>query len=202
MIFKSKWIYHLSVAISVAFLGVLFYLMYHAFFVVKKQFISVDGLTYVNQVRNDEFVQKLALQLQENCTTSLCKVQQMLDFVTHIPYVVNPSVSRSPQNTVKQNFGDCDDKSNLLISLLYNQGFESYFVLVPEHIFVIVSLKDNELQNRKGLYVNGKKYYILETTAKNSKVGFPLKQPLSDIHAVIDPFKNRALKIESIEYKE
>lgn len=202
MIFKSKWIYHLSLGITIAFLCLLFYLMYHAFFVVKKQFISVDGLTYVNQVRNDEFVKNLALQLKGNCSTSLCEVQQMLDFVTQIPYVVNPSVSRSPQNTVKQNFGDCDDKSNLLISLLYSQGYESYFVLVPEHIFVIVSLNDAQLGNKKGLYVNGKKYYILETTAKNSKVGFPLKQPLNHIHAVIEPFKNKALKIESIAFKE
>jgi hypothetical protein len=202
MIFKSKWLYNLSVVFMVAFFAVLIYLMYNAFFVVKNQFIHVAGATYVNQVKNDEFVKNLALQLKGNCETSLCEVQQMLDFVTNIPYVVNPSVSRSPKNTVKQNFGDCDDKSNLLISLLHAHGFESYFVLVPEHIFVIVSLDDAPLNNKKGLYVNGKKYYILETTAKNSKVGFPLKQPLSNIHGIIEPFKNKALKIESIAYKE
>ena len=202
MIFKSKWLYNGSIVITIAFGLVLIYLVYNAFFIVKNQFINVAGATYVNQVKNDAYVQELALQLTQNCTTSLCEVQQMLDFVTSIPYVVNPSVSRSPQNTVKQNFGDCDDKSNLLISLLHSQGLESYFVLVPQHIFVIVHLNERTLKNKKGLYLNGKKYYILETTAKNSKVGFPLKQPLSNIQGVIEPFKNKALKIETLEYKE
>ncbi|MCK4440470.1 MAG: hypothetical protein KAU90_00595, partial [Sulfurovaceae bacterium] len=53
----------------------------------------------------------------------------------------------------------------------------------------------------KGLYINGVKYYILESTAKNSPIGFPLQQKLSDIQAIIEPFENRELDIKSIEWK-
>ncbi len=51
--------------------------------------------------------------------------------------------------------------------MLHELGLESYFVLVPKHIFVIVRLDDVHLRHLvKGLYVNGVKYYILESTEK------------------------------------
>ncbi len=98
----------------------------------------------------------------------------MLDLVTNIPYKINNSVARSGENVIKQNFGDCDDKSNLLISLLHARSYEAYFVLVPKHIFVVVHL-NLILPNKKALYINKRPFYILESTAKNSKIGFPLR---------------------------
>jgi transglutaminase-like putative cysteine protease len=123
----------------------------------------------------------------------------MLDLVTNIPYKVNESVARSGKNVIEQNYGDCDDKSNLLISLLHAKGYEAYFVVVPKHIFVIVHL-DKKI-NKKALYVNGKRYYKLESTAKNSTIGFPLKYRFDEIKAIIDPFKNKKLVIENLAYK-
>ncbi|WP_151945962.1 transglutaminase domain-containing protein, partial [Aliarcobacter butzleri] len=157
--------------------------------------------TYVNQVREDDYTIKLALYLTKNCNKDkLCEVQNLLDFVTTIPYKINESIAKSPKQVVEQNFGDCDDKSNLLISLLKVLGYEVYFVLVPEHIFVIINL-DNLNISKEALYINDKKFYILETTATLSKIGFPLKYKLSDIEAVIDPFKNKKILINNLEYK-
>ncbi|QOG12457.1 transglutaminase domain-containing protein [Arcobacter sp. FWKO B] len=201
MIFQSKLAYYISLFVSLVSIIVFAYIGFSAFFIAKNQFIDIDGATYVNQVRTDDFTKNLALHLSKNCQDDLCKVQKMLDFVTAIPYKENHFVARSPKNTVEQNFGDCDDKSNLLISMLKVSGYESYFVTVPKHIFVIVKLQDSRLKNTKGLYINGEKYYILESTAKGSKVGFELKYKLDDISAVIDPFINKKLKINSMEYK-
>jgi transglutaminase-like putative cysteine protease len=122
--------------------------------------------------------------------------------VTNIPYKINNFNANSPQETIQQNFGDCDDKSNLLISLLHELNLESYFVLVPHHIFVIVHLDDINLNNYvKGLYLNGKKYYILESTAKGSNIGFPLHYRISEIDAIIEPFDNHKLDINKLEWK-
>jgi hypothetical protein len=74
-------------------------------------------------------------------------------------------------------------------------------VLVPKHIFVIVALEDKRLNRVKGLVINQKKYYILESTAKNSLVGFPLKYKLNEIEAVIEPFENKKVEINTLEYK-
>ena len=124
----------------------------------------------------------------------------MLDFVTAIPYKINESIARSSKQVVEQNFGDCDDKSNLLISMLKVRGYEAYFVLVPKHIFVIINLEDIKL-NKKALYVNHKPFYILESTAEKSKIGFPLKYNFEEIEAIVDPFVNKKLVINSLEYR-
>ena len=138
--------------------------------------------------------------MTKNCNKNkICEVQAMLDFTTAIPYKINESIARSAKQVVEQNFGDCDDKSNLLISMLKVRGYEAYFVLVPEHIFVIVDLE--KLPNKKALYVNDKRFYILESTATNSKIGFPLKYKLDEINAIIDPFVNKKLVVNKLEYR-
>ncbi len=200
MLFKSKMAYYISIIISIVTVVIIIWMFYKSFFIVKNQFIDVGGLTYVNQVRTDDYTKRLAFHLTKACETKVCEVQSMLDFVTAIPYKVNESVARSGKNVVDQGFGDCDDKSNLLISMLKVKGYEAYFVLVPKHIFVVVSL-ENEKVNRKALYINGKAFYKLETTAKGSGIGFPLKYKFEEIKAFIDPFQNKKLVIDSLEYK-
>lgn len=202
MLIENRFLKYLSFLISAIFIAYVIYLIISSFFIVKNQFIDIGDATYVNQVRKDDYTKKLALYLTKNCQNDkLCEVQSMLDFVTAIPYKINESVARSPKNVVEQNFGDCDDKSNLLISLLKVSGYEKvYFVLVPEHIFVIINFEDIKL-NKKALYVNDKPFYILESTAQNSKIGFPLKYKLDEISAIVDPFVNKKLVINKLEYK-
>lgn len=201
MLFKNRFLYFLSIIISIVSVVFMVAMIYKSFFIVKHQFIDIDGATYVNQVRTDDFTRRLANELTKECQGNHgCEVQSMLDFVTAIPYKVNKSVARSSQKVVEQNFGDCDDKSNLLISMLKVKGYEAYFVLVPKHIFVIVNLKD-KIPHIKALYVNSKPYYILESTAKGSAIGFRLKYNFDEIKAIVDPFKNKKLVIEKLEYK-
>ena len=200
MFIKSKSLRNLSFLISIIFLINLFYMIYSSFFIVKNQFTDIGDSTYLNQVRVDEYTKKLADFLTKDCKEeSMCEVQNMLDFVTQIPYKINDGIAKNPRRVVEQNFGDCDDKSNLLISLLKTKDYEAYFVLVPEHIFVIINLEENI--DKKALYVNHKKFYILESTAKNSKIGFPLKYQFEEIEAIVDPFINKKLVVSKIEYK-
>jgi len=196
----------LSITISKIVLGGLFlyflYILSQAISTVNRRHISTKDGTYINSTRTTPQIKKLAKILTKNCETKLCSTQNILDYVSNIPYKINNFQAHTPQQTIKENFGDCDDKSNLLISLLHELNIESYFVLVPHHIFVIVALNEVHLNHfRKGLYVNGKKFYILESTASNSRVGFPLHYKLNEIKAIIEPFENRKLDIEGIEWK-
>ena len=59
---------------------------------------------------------------------------------------------------------------------------------------MIINLEGINL-NKKALYVNNKKYYILETTATNSKIAFPLKYKIEEIEAIINPFTNKNCKL-------
>ena len=200
MLINNRFLKYLSFGISSLFIVYVIYLIFSSFFIVKNQFIDIGDATYVNQVRTDDYTINLANHLTKNCSGNrICEVQSMLDFVTAIPYKINESIARSSKQVVEQNFGDCDDKSNLLISLLKVRGYEAYFVLVPEHIFVIVNLE--KILDKKALYVNEKPFYILESTATNSKIGFPLKYKLEEIEAIIDPFVNKKLVVQKLEYK-
>ena len=85
-------------------------MIYSSFFIVKNQFTDIGDSTYVNQVRVDDYTKKLADFLTKNCKQeSICEVQNMLDFVTQIPYKINESIAKSPKKVVEQNFGDCLD---------------------------------------------------------------------------------------------
>jgi hypothetical protein len=201
MLIDNKFLKYFSFILSFLFIAYVIYMIITSYFIVKKQFIDIGDSTYVNQVRLDDYTLKLANFLTKDCNTDkICEVQSMLDFVTAIPYKINESIARSSKQVVEQNFGDCDDKSNLLISMLKMKGYEAYFVLVPKHIFVIVDLKQT-LSNKKALWVNKKPYYILESTATGSKIGFRLKYRFDEIEAIIDPFINKKLQIEKLEYK-
>ncbi|MDD3008286.1 MAG: hypothetical protein RBR70_04145 [Arcobacter sp.] len=200
MLIENRFLKYLSFLISFIFITYVIYIIISSFFIVKNQFIDIGDSTYVNQVRTDDYTIKLADFLTKNCNKNkICEVQAMLDFATKIPYKINESIARSAKQVVEQNFGDCDDKSNLLISMLKVRGYEAYFVLVPEHIFVIVDLE--KLPNKKALYVNDKRFYILESTATNSKIGFSLKYKLDEINAIIDPFVNKKLVVNKLEYR-
>lgn len=201
MLINNRFLKYLSFGISSLFIVYVIYLIFSSFFIVKNQFIDIGDATYVNQVRTDDYTINLANHLTKNCSGNrVCEVQSMLDFVTAIPYKINESIARSAKQVVTQNFGDCDDKSNLLISLLKVKGYEAYFVLVPKHIFVVVNMQNIKL-NTKALYINDKPFYILESTATASKIGFPLKYKFDEIDAIVDPFVNKRLVVRSLDYR-
>jgi len=200
MLIENRFLKYFSFLLSALFIAYVIYIIITSFFIVKNQFIDIGDATYVNQVRSDDYTIQLAQNLIKSCNgDKTCEVQSLLDFVTAIPYKINDGIARSSKQVVSQNFGDCDDKSNLLISMLKVRGFEAYFVLVPKHIFVIVNL-ENQI-NKKAFYINDKRFYILESTATGSKIGFSLKYSFEEIKAIVDPFVNKKLVIKSLEYK-
>ena len=193
---------NLSLLIITIFFIAFIYGTIKAMDIVDKTHVGTSDGIYRSYVTTSKEIQDKAFTLTEHCSDAPCKVQALLDFVTNIPYHTTTFQQYSAQKIIQQNFGDCDDKSNLLISMLYALDIEAYFVLVPKHIFIITSIEDKDLAKRKGLWVNDKKYYILESTAKNSRIGFPLHYDLEDIDVIVEPFSNEKLSIENLEWKE
>jgi len=186
--------------ISVALVAFV-YLTYKALMIADKRQIATDEGIYANHVTTDTQIRAMAYRLTRGCQESGCRVQRILDYVTAIPYKINHFQAHSPQRTIQKNYGDCDDKSNLLISMLHALGIEAYFVLVPKHIFVIVPLEEKRFASVPGLWIDGRKFYILESTAKGSRIGFPLHYCIDEIEAIIDPFENKKMLFQRITYK-
>jgi len=187
---KHKTTKNFSLLIIVISLIAFIYISVKAFGIVQKRQIGTSDGIYTNRVTTSEEIKEKAFELTKKCQSELCEVQSLLDYVTYIPYKINHFKAHSPQRTIQLGFGDCDDKSNLLISMLHALDKEAYFVLVPKHIFVITPIKDKRLEETKGLWVDKKKYFILESTAKGSSVGFPLHYKLNQINVIVDPFTN------------
>ena len=187
---KHKTTKNFSLLIIVISLIAFIYISVKAFGIVQKRQIGTSDGIYTNRVTTSEEIKEKAFELTKKCQSELCEVQSLLDYVTYIPYKINHFQAHSPQRTIQLGFGDCDDKSNLLISMLHALDKEAYFVLVPKHIFVITPIKDKRLEETKGLWVDKKKYFILESTAKGSSVGFPLHYKLNQINVIVDPFTN------------
>ncbi len=112
--------------ISLVILGfasvALLYISLKAIQIVDKTQIGTSEGIYTNKVTTSEEIHSKALALTKSCKSESCQAQNLLDYVTHIPYKINHFRAHSPQKTIQNNFGDCDDKSNLLISMLHAQG--------------------------------------------------------------------------------
>ncbi len=198
---KSKFAKNFSLLIiAVAFVGFVYGVYKAVLFVNKRQAGTRDGI-YTHHVTSSEEIISKAHTLTQTCSNKACQVQRILDYVTEIPYRINHFQANSPQHTIQSNFGDCDDKSNLLISMLHALDIEAYFVLVPKHIFVITPLENPALSKIPGLWIDGKKYYILESTAKGSTIGFPFHYSIKDIEAIFEPFSNKEIHYQNIVYK-
>ncbi|MEA1880594.1 MAG: transglutaminase-like domain-containing protein [Campylobacterota bacterium] len=198
---KSEIAHKIALFIIVIALIYFFYMVAQAIGIVNKTQVRTSDGIYKSYVTSSEEIQEKAETLTRACESKLCKVQALLNFASNIPYVTNRFQQKSPQKTIEENFGDCDDKSNLLISMLHALEIEAYFVLVPKHIFVVVPLVDKRLSSKKGLWVNGRKHYILESTAKDSLVGYPLRHTLDEIDVIVEPFSNKKIDIRKLEYK-
>jgi len=190
---------------SLFILGIAFvafvYATVKAIKIVNKTQVSTTDGVYTSYISISKEIAKKAYNLTQHCNSKVCKIQNLLDFVSNIPYKTKTFQKNSPQITIQKNYGDCDDKSNLLISMLHSVGIEAYFVLVPKHIFVIVPSEEIYISDRKGLWINNRKYYLLESTVKDSSIGFPLQYRLDEIDTIVEPFKNIKLDIERLEYK-
>lgn len=199
---KSESKKNLSLFIMAIFFIAFIYGTIKAMDIVDRTHVGTSNGIYRSYVTTSQEIREKAFILTAHCHDRLCQVQSLLDFVTDIPYKTNTFQQYSAQKTIQQNFGDCDDKSNLLISMLHALGLEAYFVLVPKHIFVITTIEDERLDKTKGLWVNNKKYFILESTARNSNIGFPLHYSLDELDVIVEPFSNKKLSIENLEWKE
>jgi len=198
---KSESKRNLSLLIIAISFVALIYATVKALDIASRTQVGTNNGIYTSYVTTSQEIEEKAKELTKNCKSRLCQVQTLLDFASNIPYQSKTFQQYSAQKTIQQNFGDCDDKSNLLISMLHALEIEAYFVLVPKHIFVIVPLKDKRLSQTKGIWINGRKFFILESTAKNSGIGFPLHYKLSDIDVIIEPFSNETIPSNSLEYR-
>jgi len=76
MLIQNKFLKYFSFLLSFVFIAYLIYMIVSSFYIVKNQFIDIGDLTYVNQVRTDDYTLKLANHLIKDCQNNeICEIQ-------------------------------------------------------------------------------------------------------------------------------
>lgn len=170
--------------------------------IFDKGVIELNGQYIKTNLSKPGDLKNLAAQLTQQCQgNDACEIQNMFDYVTHIPYKTDHT-SRSSKEVLQTNWGDCDDKSNLFASLLNERDFDYRFVYVPHHVFVVVHVEDDKslplLSAR--LTIDSKKYYYAETTASEAYIGTFNGQFPYAFEGIYDIRKNEAVDLKKVSF--
>lgn len=93
----------------------------------------------LHKAEPDEGIRRKTTELTKNLSTSQEKVEAIFDFVKREIRYVSINLGRAgyePQSApevFENKYGDCKDKSTLLISMLKVAGIPTYYVLIPTH---------------------------------------------------------------------
>lgn len=103
------------------------------------------------------------------------KSKMALAFVQSLPYAFDSESKgveeyvRYPVETLVDGCGDCEDKVALLAAILYEMDVDFILLVLPDHM--AVGLHCDGVEADRYLLFQGKKYYYLETTMPNWKIG-------------------------------
>ena len=117
----------------------------------------------------------LARSLAAIAKSATEKVEVALTYVQSLPYSYD-SVSkgrveyvRYPIETLVDGCGDCEDKSVLLAAILYEMNIDFVLLMAPDHMAVGVNCQPQK--DVAGITFDGKKYYYVETTQTDFRIG-------------------------------
>jgi transglutaminase-like putative cysteine protease len=102
-----------------------------------EQFSNWWGKKVAGKTEPDESIKKKVAELTQNLSISREKVEAIFDYVKREIRYVSIGLGKSgyePENAKKvleNKYGDCKDKSTLLISMLRVAGIPAYYVLIP-----------------------------------------------------------------------
>ena len=120
-------------------------------------------------------MQALANEFSRNANSDLEKISMALAFVQSLPYVHDADSKgteeyvRYPIETLVDGCGDCEDKVALLTALFYEMDVDFILLVLPEHMAVGVHCDGVEAEHY--LLFRAKRYYYIETTMPNWKIG-------------------------------
>lgn len=159
--------------------------------------VHIDNRDFINNIEESENIKNITKVITQNCNNNKdCEIEKMYKYVTDIPYIANYSQkTKKPIEVISSNSGDCDERSFLMASMLKEQHYKAILVFCKyknqDHVFIAINKTKTEKKTLTYIEIENKKYYIAETTWKNSYIG-----QYNEINA------NEYLGVYDIETKE
>lgn len=137
--------------------------------------IGDNRKSFVFSENGKPVIKDLARRLETIAISETDKVEAALSYVQSLPYSYDSTSKgkdeyvRYPIETLVDGCGDCEDKSVLLAAILREMNVDFVLLMAPDHMAVGV---DCQPQNDSTYYMfNGKKYYYVETTQPEFRIG-------------------------------
>lgn len=168
----------------------------------KNGMVKIHGKFFKYDVYEHGEMKPIVDMLTKECNgNEMCDINRMYQYVIKMPYKES-SINRTPSDVINQNGGDCDEKSFLLATLLLQKKYPCVLITTKDHAFLAIYLKnDSEIKSPASyLLIDGKKYYIAETTAMDGYIGQYNNVNIEDVEAVFDMVTKQELVFEKIGF--
>jgi hypothetical protein len=133
---------------------------------------SVNYSSYALTAEDKPFLSDIMKKFKDNGVANGYSNEEnamnVLVFVQSLPYAEDSvEYTRYPLETLKDDVGDCKDKSILAAALLHEMGYEVALLKYPGHMALGISI------NAQGKYFaqDGVRYYYAETTGPGWEIG-------------------------------
>jgi hypothetical protein len=124
-------------------------------------------------IKESKDILPITKALDMDCQNDFCRIQKYYDYVKKIPYERGTEgKDKNAVEVMEQWKGDCDERSDLLASMMLANGYKTILLYTKDHAFTALNIPNYESnENRSYVQYEGRKYYIAETTDPNGQIG-------------------------------
>ncbi|MEW5832898.1 MAG: transglutaminase domain-containing protein [Campylobacterota bacterium] len=164
--------------------------------------ISVGKGFATNFINVSDAVKEKTNSITMQCEKNDCKAKAIHDYVKKINYTYQNEINKRPTEVIKYG-GDCDEKSQLMASMLKAINVKSVLIYTNDHAFIAVEMENekNLMKPYAKLEIEGKNYYYAETTDKNAYIGAFNNIDPKDFIAIYDVENEYKIKIEKAKFR-
>lgn len=124
-------------------------------------------------IKESDEIKPITKALDMGCQNDFCKIEKYFDYVKNIPYEKGtPNKDKNAVEVMKQWKGDCDERSDLLASMMIANNYQIILIYTKDHTFAAVNIPNYQTEEKKSYFeYRGQKYYWAETTDPNAVIG-------------------------------
>jgi len=124
-------------------------------------------------IQDNEEIKMIRTALEENCRDDQCRIESYFNYIKKMPYEKGEhNKDKNSIDVLIAGKGDCDERSDLLASMMLQRNYKCILIYTNDHTFAGVNIPNYKSDKRKThIEYNHKKYYYAETTDENATIG-------------------------------
>ncbi|MDD3596742.1 transglutaminase domain-containing protein [Sulfuricurvum sp.] len=152
-------------------------------------------------IKESKEILPITKALDMDCQNDFCKIQKYYDYVKRIPYEKGTiGQDKNAIEVVQEWKGDCDERSDLLASMMLANGYKIILLYTKDHTLTALNIPNYDSnENRAYIQYQGKKYYVAETTNPNGQIGAYNNEVMKNLKFIYDINEKRVANDDEIK---